>query len=845
MNNKISTTASNRPHKPAIHYSAKGYDEYRADLISRLGEKGFALKEDEQDFLNAFVDLTAYLGDVLMTYQNAHAQEIYRETAQLRESLFGLASMVDYRIHPGSAAMGTLVIMAKPGKAGLLPKGFQVSGKEEQAKEAVVFETDAALQIEAVFNDFTLAESERFNEVTINTSSTEVTITLQEKTTVIPGQYLYCKIDSPQGRYFAQVQSAVVNDEKETTKLTCTTKHSSTTPTFDTGAGTWGLVHNEPRGIYALAKVSQNTAEVWLDNKYEDIVAGSPIIMRENTTVAYGSITEVFFESIYITSGTSTRTSEVDDHDEDAETVLYCNTVILDMTTNPIKEQNYYIIQKKHKEIREVCKVSIEWLGDYVPSEHEAGSGNEENPAKKASTHFAFIGIQTPCNNVETTAKNTRTLKGKNTLEVCGDFSTMEKYRTLLLHEPGADEGMTVVEEAGVLSVSYDANIRTSTIMLRKPIVNDFTMHGVKIWGNVVKATQGKTVNETILGSGRGEAPYQAFDLPKAPLTFVMYAKEGLQGAIDLTVNGLPWQQKDDLMNSLTGDRHYAIETDYASKSRVLGSRLPTGRDNVVAKFRIGQGTSGNVSPGILKKAASKPPFLDGVFNPEKTAGGTDPDTEEQLRERIPTQHITFDRAVSLQDYADLMLTCPGISKAKSGWRWMHNRQYVVVAVAGGGNGDVSPEVLNALRGFLDARRDPNQPLIVKQVDIISLELAGSVVASPGYDKEKVKDAIYAALGTEVNEDGTQQFFNFDRLGIGMSIHRKDIYRVIENIPGVKLVERLELARSFSSDGFFKPSFCPGDVWINNWELPKLDAGKCFIEVTEKPAASLCEKAGG
>jgi len=192
-------------------------------------------------------------------------------------------------------------------------------------------------------------------------------------------------------------------------------------------------------------------------------------------------------------------------------------------------------------------------------------------------------------------------------------------------------------------------------------------------------------------GSGRGEESYQAFDLPKAPLTFVMHAREGLQGAIDLSVNGLPWRQKDDLTNSLAGDRHYAIETDYAAKSRVIGSRLPTGRDNVVAKFRVGQGTGGNVSSGILKKPASKPPFLDAVFNPEKAAGGTDPDTEEQLREKIPTQHITFDRAVSLQDYADLALSCPGISKAKSGWRWMHNRQYVVLAVAGSSGGDVSP----------------------------------------------------------------------------------------------------------------------------------------------------------
>jgi len=113
----------------------------------------------------------------------------------------------------------------------------------------------------------------------------------------------------------------------------------------------------------------------------------------------------------------------------------------------------------------------------------------EANAAVKSSDHFAFIGIQTTLNNVVKKIENTGTLKGRNTLKVDGDFRTMEKYRTLLLHEEDIG-GMKVVEEAAVFSVSYDANTRTSTITLRRPIDNDFTMHGVKIWGNVVKATQ-------------------------------------------------------------------------------------------------------------------------------------------------------------------------------------------------------------------------------------------------------------------------------------------------------------------------------------------------------------------
>jgi predicted phage baseplate assembly protein len=445
--------------------------------------------------------------------------------------------------------------------------------------------------------------------------------------------------------------------------------------------------------------------------------------------------------------------------------------------------------------------------------------------------------------------ENDDSLKSQSTLVVDGDFKAMEKYRTVILHEE--IDGTSKTEQAAVFSVDYDSETKTSTITLRKPIDGDFTKCGVKIWGNVVTMTQGKTVNETILGSGQGEEPYQAFDVPRSPLTFEMHGKEGLEGAIDIKVSDLVWTQQDDFLDSKPGDRHYMIETDDAGKSRVVfgdgvnGSRLPTGKDNVVTQFRTGQGTNGNVSAGILKKAASKPPFLDKVSNPDKTSGGSDPDTEGQLREKIPTQHITFDRAVSLQDYADLALSCSGISKAKAGWRWLHNRAYVVLAVAGSGGDDLSSDALKVLREYVDARRDPNQPLLVQQVDIVHIELSVSVTASDGYDTERVKDAVAKALGTEMLADGTYPFFSFERLNIGMSIHKKDVYKIIENIPGVELISHLEIKRSTEPAGYLKPSFCPDDVWIYNWELPELDVNKLDITVTAKQANTLCEKAGG
>ncbi len=865
-NNKNSTTAYNRPHQAMIHYSAKGYGEYRADLMKRLEKNGFVLRDD--DFVNAFVDLTAYLGEVLMTYQNAYAQEIFLETAQLRESLFSLAYMVDYRINPGAAAIGLLVVKAKDGKNGILPKGFLVSGKEENAKQAVFFETDEKLSVDFKYNDFALAECERFKDAYLNTNDEEVKITVKKKIAVTPGQYIYFHKGSPELHYFAQAQSSISDDKDEAATISCVKRYSSSSGNFKIEAGTMGLVTNISCGLLKLENVNaeniqvkniqigdiiiidgnvNNESAIWLDNKYKNIEKDSPVIIRYGTNAKYGIVTRVTFETLYIKTGTSTRIAESDDSDPEANEAPISTYTI--STAGGTK--TYYVIQKTLIYPREVSKLSVSWLSGSSPVNYNEASGTSSKPAEKSPTHIVFAGIETQLE-AETKTKNTDSLKGKSALKVDGDFSKLEKYRTLILHEE-IISGVKTIEEASVLEVFYDQSGKTSIINLKSSIGKDFTKHGVKIWGNVAKIIQGKTIPETILGSGMGEESYQTFDLPQSPLTFESRGKEGVKGAIDIKVSDLIWQQKDDFLNSRPEDFHYIIETDFEGKSRVVfgdgtkGSRLPTGRDNVTAKFRTGQGTSGNVSEGVLKKPLSKPPFLSEVLNPSKTAGGTDPDKEVELRKKMPVEHMTFDRAVSLQDYADLALTYPGIGKAKAGWRWLNNKQYVFLAVAGSGGNDVSL-ILENLRTYLNTRRDVNQPLIVKKVDAVPITLSVSFIPSVNYEKEKVRDAVYKALGKGVNEDGTLQFFNFDRLDIGMSIHKKDVYKAIENIKGVELITKLEITRGGISgspcveEEYFKPSSCSEDVWINNWELAALEK---LDVIDEEPESKTCEKSGG
>jgi baseplate J-like protein len=838
----LGTTALNRPHQGAIHYSAKGYDEYVADLAGRLRAKGFVFREND-DFLNAFVDLTGYLGEVLMTYQNAYAQEVFLETTQLRESLYDLAMMVDFRIDPGAAAVGKLVILAKQGKAGTVPKGFPVSGKEENAKESVFFETDAELAVAAAYNELKLAD----RECSIPVGESLESLTILDKAVHKPGQFLFFENKLASQRFFAMVDTSVIDETAGTTQVTLKNLSPSISDTVENGE--WSVVSGEARGLLKMTTAGSKS-DLWLDDKVEGIRKGAPLVLRSSSTgINYGTIDEVSSGTITVKTGVATRIAQYTTKDPDIGTDETEKSVFTIQTVTG--KINYHVVEKTLSDLREVARLTVSWL-DTPPEDYEP------DPALKSPGHLVFAGGQTPLT-VVTKAPTKEGLQGALALTVEGDLADLEKNRLLILTEQL--EGQEVFEEvrvAKVLAESPTGTARTR-LELKQAIGNKLTKYGVKIWGNVVAVTQGKTLPRTVLGSGYGEVAYQAFDLPAPPLTFERRGREGLKGAIELSVGDLPWEQKNDFLASGPGDRHFVVQTDFEARSRIIlgdginGARATTGSDNVVALIRSGQGTQGNLPARILKKPVSKPAFLEELFNPRPTVGGADPDQEAHLRKKIPVEHLTFDRAVSLQDYADLALSYPCIGKAKAGWRWRDHRQFVILAVAGAGGTDVTP-LLKDLRDFVDARRDVHQPLLIKPVEIVPIELTLVAVVASDFDAETVGDAVVRALGTGINDDGAPQFFNFERLDMGMSIHKKDVYRVVGQVPGIREIKKLELRRGVSTtapttagseETCLTPAFCTGDVWINNWELAVLDLPGRSITMTQPAPNSACERWGG
>ena len=310
----------------------------------------------------------------------------------------------------------------------------------------------------------------------------------------------------------------------------------------------------------------------------------------------------------------------------------------------------------------------------------------------------------------------------------------------------------------------------------------------VKIYGNVVKATNGETRKE-VLGSGDGSVLFQQFALKQPPLTYLTApTASGSESSLHVFVNDVEWHETDTPVGLAPVDRRFFTKTSDDGVTTVLfgngvtGSRLPSGNANVRAAYRNGIGKGGNVQPGQLTILGTKPLGVKEVINPLRASGGADKDTRDQIRVNAPLSVTALDRLVSVADYAHFAQTFAGIGKASSVQLTDGHRQLVHVTIAGIDDIpiDVTSDLYRNLRAAMHLYGDSHQPL---QVDVRAakfLVLEAGVHVNPDYPWETVAPKLRAAL---------TDAFRFDRRQLGQNAFLSEVLDVLQRMEGVEYID--------------------------------------------------------
>lgn len=228
-------------------------------------------------------------------------------------------------------------------------------------------------------------------------------------------------------------------------------------------------------------------------------------------------------------------------------------------------------------------------------------------------------------------------------------------------------------------------------IVLNAPLRNAYDPLTVKVCGNVVEATHGATIarDETIL-SGNASISAQSAPLAGRPLTNIL-ADTGPDAQLQVWVRAdvaddpieataalanrqhddemIEWTRIPDFAKSGSNDPHYILRQDPEGGAVLTfgdgesGRRLPTGTDNVVARYRIGGGKEGNVDARELTLFQQPHGGLDRVYNALPAKGGVDAERAEDLRKRATLGMVALRRVVSEQDLYDYVASWPGVKK--------------------------------------------------------------------------------------------------------------------------------------------------------------------------------------
>ncbi len=360
------------------------------------------------------------------------------------------------------------------------------------------------------------------------------------------------------------------------------------------------------------------------------------------------------------------------------------------------------------------------------------------------------------------------------------------------------DEG-TGFDEEGVSSDDEDIKTLAATIVgvdrIRKTIITNppakgFTKGKLKILANVVLAGHGELKPELILGSGNAALSNQEFTLEVEDVSFTPDATKssGVTAALEVNVAGRIWEQVSSLRDSTPGDHHYVVRMTEEGYVKIVfgdgeyGRRLPTGKNNIRVRYRVGSGLAGNVPAGNLEKPVNPHPLVESIIQPLQASGGGDLEDTSSLRENAPPTILTLDRAVSLSDFSRLAASHSSIWQAKAYSKILHDRKTesveVVVVPAGGIKPSEIDDPYKDIRIFLQSHALPGITVSVKHFNALRFNLRVLVrIKTDEFNADKVKNSVISAL---------IDHFSLENRKLGQHLYLSEVYKVVEEIEGVE-----------------------------------------------------------
>ena len=335
-----------------------------------------------------------------------------------------------------------------------------------------------------------------------------------------------------------------------------------------------------------------------------------------------------------------------------------------------------------------------------------------------------------------------------------------------------ADHGETRADEA--LDPPIAEGIRPRRPLLRQTMTAPLTHQGL------VQASQDP-------GAGLADASAPAAQAFATDLIDV-------RPAITLDEDGRRYVARRDLLNSDRFDAAFVVETEDDGRAYVrfgdgVAARRPAAGAVLTARYRVGNGTAGNIGPESLVRLAVADARVTRVRNPLPARGGTDPHPIAQAKLYAPQAFRRQERAVTPADYQAMAERHPDVQRAVATRRWTGSWHTVFITVDRKGGRSVDAAFERELTGFLEQYRLAAHDVEIAPPRFVPLDLALDVCAHRDVFAPDVKRRLLDVFSARVRADGNLGFFHPDNFSFGAPVYLSAIVARAMQVPGVASVD--------------------------------------------------------
>lgn len=358
------------------------------------------------------------------------------------------------------------------------------------------------------------------------------------------------------------------------------------------------------------------------------------------------------------------------------------------------------------------------------------------------------------------------------------------------LASPRLTAGRKVMIDNGSGSVvtAHVKAIQGQTLILDQEIDGNlgFTIGNTTLYANVVHAGHGESRAETVLGSG---------DAGRDDMRFVLQAEEpafipdptmsrGIRADLQVKVDGRIWSQIENLADLGPEDHGYEVRNtrDYKLEIRFgdgrNGRRLPTGINNVRARYRQGNGPTGNLPARSLNELKNPHHLVQTVIQPRAAVGGAAAESAASIRRNAPADLRAMGRAVAVEDFAHLAARMGGIAQARA-WipRRQQGRDQIVEVVVVPESGQADPIFLQQIARTLSAQAPPGTRVDIRAFRSVIPRLQVFIrVDYTAFDPDRTVERVRQTL---------VDTFSLRKRPLGEDLYVSSIYHAVENVLGV------------------------------------------------------------